>query len=252
MRVVVIGAGLAGLAAADQLEQEGADVTVIEASDRVGGRVWSVPFFGLGTVERGAEFVLPGETEILGLVERFGLELAQKGMLYANREPRGGEPVTGEEVKVAFDRLLAVGLAAGSVTEALRDVPAPIAAALAARAQISNAYEADDLRADDFLTATGGVNDLPTQTVVGGNLRIAECLASSLGAPVRLRTPATAVSHSGAGVTISTPDRPIEADAAVVAVPASTLDDIAFDPVLPDGKRSRSMRFGTRPSCSSR
>jgi monoamine oxidase len=73
MRVVVIGAGLAGLAAADELHRAGADVEVFEASDRVGGRVWSVPLGDLGMVERGAEFVLPGAEAELGLIERFGL-----------------------------------------------------------------------------------------------------------------------------------------------------------------------------------
>jgi monoamine oxidase len=131
-----------------------------------------------------------------------------------------------------------------TVVDALRDEPEPIAAALGARAQISNAYDAGDLGVEDFFTATGGVNDLPTQTVVGGNMRIAECLASSLRDPVRLRTPATAVSQSEGGVTVSTPNGPFEADAAVVAVPGRVVDDIDFSPALPAGKRSESLRFG--------
>lgn len=244
VKVVVIGAGLAGLAAADELAREGVEVTVLEATDRVGGRVWSAPFFGLGMVERGAEFVLPGESEVIGLAERFGLELFEKGMLYAGREPRGAGTITIEEVKAAFDRLVAEPVSGHTVAEALRDVPGPIAAALGARAQISNAYDVGDLGVEDFFTATGGINDLPTQTVVGGNMRIAECLASSLHDPVRLRTPAKAVSHSGSGVAISTSDGEIEADAAVVAVPARVVDDIDFSPTLPAGKRSESLRFG--------
>jgi monoamine oxidase len=244
MRVIVIGAGMSGLAAADALTRDGVEVTVLEATDRVGGRVWSVPFYGLGTVERGAEFVLPGESEVVGLVERFGLELFEKGMLYANREPRGAGSITSDEVKAAFDRLVAEGVSGQTVADALRNEPGPVAAALGARAQISNAYDAGDLGVEDFFTATGGVNDLPTQTVVGGNMRIAECLASSLRDPVRLRTPATAVSWSDSGVTISTSDGPLEADAAVVAVPGRVVDDIDFSPALPAGKRSESLRFG--------
>ena len=40
-RIVVVGAGLAGLSAARALAATGADVTVIEARDRIGGRIWT-------------------------------------------------------------------------------------------------------------------------------------------------------------------------------------------------------------------
>ena len=40
---IVIGAGLAGLQAARSLQEAGLTVAVVEARDRVGGKVWSVP-----------------------------------------------------------------------------------------------------------------------------------------------------------------------------------------------------------------
>ena len=78
MRIIVIGAGLAGLAAADALRREGADVVVVEARGRVGGRVWSAPFAG-GVVERGAEFIFPGDETLLAIARRLGLRLYRKG-----------------------------------------------------------------------------------------------------------------------------------------------------------------------------
>ena len=54
-RAVVIGAGLAGLAAARDLEAAGWHVVVLEARDRIGGRCWSVSLAdGEGIVELGA------------------------------------------------------------------------------------------------------------------------------------------------------------------------------------------------------
>lgn len=88
--VVVIGAGLAGLTLAVDLEARGWQVTVVEARSRVGGRVWSHRFQphaddqrdGAGRLapwcERGAEFVNSSDTEVLELCERFGLPLLER------------------------------------------------------------------------------------------------------------------------------------------------------------------------------
>ena len=88
-RVVVVGAGFAGLAAADALRRAGAEVVVLEARDRVGGRVWSTTLANGAAIELGAEFVLPGHDVVRETCARLGLELADKGMLYGDREPRG-------------------------------------------------------------------------------------------------------------------------------------------------------------------
>ncbi|MGB0120938.1 MAG: FAD-dependent oxidoreductase, partial [Solirubrobacterales bacterium] len=73
-RVVVIGAGLAGLVAADELLRAGWDVEVLEARDRVGGRTWSTRL-GSATIEMGAEFILPGNTEARKLASDLGIAL---------------------------------------------------------------------------------------------------------------------------------------------------------------------------------
>lgn len=71
--VVVIGAGMAGLSAALRLSEEGLSVTIVEARERVGGRIFSERV-GDCNVEMGAEFIhgLPQET--LTLLERYGLK----------------------------------------------------------------------------------------------------------------------------------------------------------------------------------
>lgn len=74
--VVVIGAGLAGLRAATDLVAAGLDVVVLEARDRVGGRVWSHRFPNGQWTERGAEFIDTAHTEVLALAADLGLSLS--------------------------------------------------------------------------------------------------------------------------------------------------------------------------------
>ena len=64
MKAIVIGSGFAGLAAAEALCRGGVEVQVLEARDRVGGRVSSVPFSG-GVAERGAESSMPKYSSML-------------------------------------------------------------------------------------------------------------------------------------------------------------------------------------------
>ena len=89
---VVIGAGFAGLAAADALAREGIDVTVFEVRDRVGGRVHSQRLDNGAVVELGAEFVLPPHEVLRETAARLGLALYEKGTLYGDREPRPRVP----------------------------------------------------------------------------------------------------------------------------------------------------------------
>jgi monoamine oxidase len=71
--VVVIGAGMAGVTAARELAQGGLAVAVVEARDRVGGRVWSVRDFCSAPVEGGAEFIHTGDAAIWPEVRAAGL-----------------------------------------------------------------------------------------------------------------------------------------------------------------------------------
>jgi monoamine oxidase len=79
VRVVVAGAGFAGLMAADRVAQAGHEVVVLEARDRVGGRVWSqelVPGDPRTVVERGGEFVLDGYDLMRAVAGELGLPFA--------------------------------------------------------------------------------------------------------------------------------------------------------------------------------
>jgi monoamine oxidase len=75
-RIVVVGAGLAGLSCAYQLKQAGIQADVYEASDRVGGRCWTRrDDFAPQIAEHGGELIDQGHTEIRQLAQTLGLAL---------------------------------------------------------------------------------------------------------------------------------------------------------------------------------
>src|SRR5712692_6158683 len=73
--VIVAGAGLAGLSAARRLEGRGAAVTMVEARDRVGGRVWTIRegFAARQHAEAGADLIEQEQEHVLKLAWEVGL-----------------------------------------------------------------------------------------------------------------------------------------------------------------------------------
>ncbi|KAH6618453.1 hypothetical protein C7974DRAFT_400115 [Boeremia exigua] len=72
--VAVVGAGLAGLTAARNLIRSGKSVVVLEARDRVGGKVYNQPLANGGVTEVGAEFVGPTQDKVLSMIAELGLK----------------------------------------------------------------------------------------------------------------------------------------------------------------------------------
>lgn len=249
-RVVVIGAGYAGLAAADALRAGGAEVTVLEARDRVGGRVWSVPFGDRGAiVERGAEFILPGYEVMEGMAERFGIPLVLKGTPYGRRIPIGEEAVAPEELQRAFELINGeVPGDPGSVAEAIEalELGPELSAVIRTRVQISTGHPAEDLELQVLERGASAFGDFDNYTLEGGNMRLADALAADLGGALHLSSPVRAVRWSDDAVTVVTDAGEVEAETAVIAAPASVLGEIDFEPALsgPTAEALAAVRYG--------
>jgi len=80
MRVVVVGAGLAGLTAAVDLAAAGAEVKVLEARDRVGGRMRGIPMSTGVVADGGAAYLGVQHTELLAMIREYGLDVVSTGM----------------------------------------------------------------------------------------------------------------------------------------------------------------------------
>ena len=187
-------------------------------------------------VEMGAEFILPGCTEVLAMVERFRLGLWDKGMRYGRREPRGVE-ASAEAMSTAvtaIDDALAAGQGTATAAALLAglDIHPGAREAVLARAEVSAAASADRVPAAE-LGSLARISSAPAPSVAGGNGRLPEALAESLGDAIHLNAPVRGIRWSDGGFTVRADDAEIEARACVVAVPASVAGAIAFDPPLP-------------------
>lgn len=155
MRVVVIGAGFAGLRAAEHLRAGGCDVVVVEGGSRPGGRVRTVsaPFAGGQYSESGAEWVDSVHTRMLAQLDRFGVQrlgageqwttirrwLHHDGRLMSPDDMRDADPAMFDQLE-EFDRI--VEAAADGLLDPANPQLHPDAAALDAQSLADVAQQA--------------------------------------------------------------------------------------------------------------
>jgi monoamine oxidase len=244
VRIVVVGAGFAGLMAADVIARSGHEAIVLEARERVGGRVWSAELAAgdpRTIVERGAEFVLDGYDVMRSVLSEFDLELADTAMSYYEREPRGGDRTTLAAVARCARELASLaaqappGASVADVAATWRGPPAALAA-FVSRVSLTNGVSAELLAASSIAGPASHVGSRPSFRVAGGNqclaLRLADRLAR-LGQPVRLRCAVRSVDHDADGTRALTDDGEVRADAMIVAMPMAVLRRLRFSPPPP-------------------
>ena len=240
-RVVIVGAGFAGLAAAEALASAGADVLVLEARDRVGGRVWSDRLANGAVVERGAEFITAGYDATEAAAARHGIEVDGMGITYPHRElvPGPGPTATEMDAGARAAASLAGDPRHGSVGELLgaaiedpdvRDV-------LEMRLQSALAHPVADLDPSFAVHLPYLAKSEETKRLRGGNQRLAERIAADLGDRVRLDSPVSEVREGRHEVRLLGDGLDVTCEKCVVAIPLLLYPSIRFDPPLPSAAR---------------
>ncbi len=100
--VVIVGAGFAGLSAARMLMRQGKKVAVLEARDRVGGRVKAAKIAGRA-IDAGGMWVGPTQTRLLDLIKEYGLHTVPQFETGNNIAELGGKRLTARGEALGFD-----------------------------------------------------------------------------------------------------------------------------------------------------
>ena len=238
-RAVVVGAGFAGLTAARRLADAGWDLTVLEARDRVGGRVWSLSLDNGEVVEMGGEWIASGQEAVLGMASRLGAGLIDPGIDFVSRDAVGGVAIPIEEhrrVNRALGDLLASVPAATleqmTAAEALFRMSEETAAYDVLRSRLEGTMGAplEEVAATE-IGPDYGFGEHSYFRIDGGNDSLAMALAADLD--VRFGSPVHAVAERGNRVVLATSIAEFEADAAVIAVPLPVLQRLDLDPKPP-------------------
>ncbi len=230
-RAVVIGAGLAGAAAADRLHDAGVNVTVLEARDRIGGRIdsdrrWGVP------IELGAAWLHSlANNPLVSLARGDGLRLVRTD--YDDAVAR--DTKTGKVTAQADQRWTQLGRLVGQLEEAWPARSASVAKWLArrgwtqsridmwaAQVEITQEYGVDPDGLGVRATEEGGAYRGGDAMVAGGYDSIPQRLLE--GIDVRLNAPVANVAADDRQVRVELVDGSVvRADVAIVAVPLALL-----------------------------
>jgi monoamine oxidase len=271
--VVVVGAGLAGLTAACELTDAGTSAIVLEARDRVGGRLLNEPIGDGKIVEVGGQWIGPGQDLIATLAQEAGVETFPTHTHGKNLLELGGKirRYTGTIPRLAPHVLYDIARAQRKLNRLARDVSAeaPWDAPRAREwdGQTMQTWLDDNVRTAAartlfgiaasivwgaeprelsllhllFYISAAGSLELILDTeggaqqdrFVGGSQLIALWLADRLGDRVRLSAPVRLIEQSESAVRVTAGGLEVHAERAIVAVPPNLAGRIAYEPALP-------------------
>ena len=264
-KVLVVGAGLAGLNAALILERWGYEVEVVEARDRVGGRLWTLDHVP-GSPEGGGNVIGANYGRVIHIAHSLNVPLRTPPRALPSDYDIGGQRIHRQDWATSSYNPLPDGWRAtppGRLVGKLND-DNPL---LKTRAWHDPALMAADQPADEGLRALGfpeaairlinannsygnNLSDtslmalyrvmgefgrlsgpaLAVMEAAAGNMRLPEAMATQLAQPVATGEAVKVINQSAAGVQATlNSGRIIEADAALLALPVPALRQVALD-----------------------
>ncbi len=272
MRIAVVGAGVAGLAATRALVHNGHDVALIEAGSRLGGRARTVraPFRGGQYVESGAEWIDTHHHRMLALLRRHGMDLQGEGQqwttirrwLYRNGQLQSPADL-GDDVRRQLDLFQSiVDDAASSVDDPANPQRSRRAAELDATslADVADCAALGDLarlfhrrdsqgefaaepsevsllfvaqqRAVSAASSADGV--IRAHRVVDGVSTLVMRMAADVADMISTDEALLGVKQRADSVIVVTSRRQLQVDHVVLACSLVALREVRFDPSLPD------------------
>jgi monoamine oxidase len=281
--VIVVGAGVAGLVAARELTRGGKQVLVLEARDRVGGRLLSREILPGVWIDLGGQWLGPTQQRAYALAQELGIELFPtyhegESLIYQGGRLR---PYRGVIPNIGLLALLDFGRAISRLDRLAQEVPldAPWRAPHAHRwdsmtfatwieqamrtpvgrwgltlfAEAVFAAEPCEfslLHALFYIHSGGGVERL--SGVRGGAQQdrftlgaqsLATRLAAELGERVRLNSPVQRIQQDESGVTVYANHDTYRARAVIVAIPPTLAGRIEYEPPLPPARDQLTQRL---------
>jgi monoamine oxidase len=281
--VAVVGAGFAGITAARELQRQGIDVVLLEARDRVGGRVLNEPIGDGKVVEVGGQWVGPGQDRLYAMARETGVETFPTHSAGENLiEFRGAlKRYKGTIPRINAAVLADVGQAQAKLDRLAKrvDLEAPWRTPDAERLDSQtfwswmrrNVYtsggrmlielsveavwaaEPADLSLLHvlFYIASAGKFDLLLDTgggaqqdrFVGGSQLVAQRAAQDLGDRLVLEAPVRRIVHRGSTVSVIADNATAWCKRVVVAVPPPLAGRISYDPPLPGHRDQLTQRM---------
>lgn len=257
---LVIGAGMAGLRAAQVLRQAGQRVLLLEARNRLGGRTWTDDALGL-PVDLGASWIhgLEGNP-IHTLAQRLNVALAYTDYDDLTRYAADGTPLAARAARAVDDLLERVLEEASAWAEdrnrdvSLQAAINAVTAGLSTAERRTLAYAVNTAIEHEFAAAAEELSAWyydDTEAFDGDDVIFPQgyrllVQAVAEGTEVRLEHPVTQVAYEAAGVAVTTPQGVFRARAVIVTVPLGVLQSgrITFLPALPAAHQQALNRLG--------